>query len=98
MKAICIIALTCGFSAAAAAADQQLDKVLTKRFHEMIFSLRLPLEQDSQEYNADGQPLTAGKVGPWTVYGGIVVNKIVIDSDMLRLEGKRVIYVFKDER
>jgi TonB family protein len=82
----------------AAASDQQLDKVLTGRFHEKLVRLRLPLEQNSQEFNAEGQPLTAANMGPWTVYGGMIVNKIVIDSDKLRLEGKRVLYVFKDDR
>jgi TonB family protein len=83
------------FVATATASDQQLDKVLTGRFHDKLIRLRLPLDQNSQEYDPEGQPLTAANVGPWTVYGGIVVNKIFNDSDKLRLEGRRVLYVFK---
>jgi len=93
MKAIWILALTCGFSATALA-DQQLEKSLNDQYHDKIMTLRHPFTARSQEYAPDGTPANAAEEGEWTVYGRMVVNQIKVDKDRFRVEGKRALYLF----
>src|SRR5262249_33896686 len=48
----------------------------------------------TQEYASDGTPVKAGEEGPWTVYGRMVVEKIEVNADQLKVEGKRAAYSF----
>jgi TonB family protein len=93
MKAIFIFALTCGLLSGAAAADEQLEKSLNDQYRDKTLYLRHSYKSGSQEYDADGQPLKRGEEGTWTLYAGIVVRKIAIGSDTLRVEGNRVAYL-----
>lgn len=92
-----IFLLVCALMTAAGAADLQLDKVLTDRYHDKVLALRQPFQSNYQEYDADGKPLMVAPVGPWTIYRGVIVKKITIDRDKLRLEAKRVVYIFKKD-
>lgn len=94
MKAILILALTCGFSAAVAAADEQLQKSLNDQYHDKVLTLRHPFKTRSQEYAPDGTPANAAEEGAWTVYGRMAVNQIKVDANHLRVEGKRALYLF----
>jgi len=96
MKAIWIVALTCGFSAAAAA-DEQLEKSLNDQYRDKTLSLRHAYTSGSQEYDADGQALKSGQEGTWTLYGSVVVKKITAGTDALRIEGNRVAYSFDEK-
>jgi protein TonB len=86
------------FLTAAAAADHQLDQVLTDRYQNKILALRLPMQSNSQDYDSDGHPITVAQAGPWTVYGRILVHKIAIDSGKLHVEGRRVAYAFDKDK
>lgn len=79
---------------AAGAADEKLDKALNDQYRDKTLYLRHSYKSGAQEYDADGQPLKGGEEGTWTLYGRIVVRKIAIGTDALRIEGNRVVYVF----
>lgn len=90
MKAIFILALTCGFLSAAAAKDEQLEKSLNDQYRDKTLYLRHSYKSGSQEYDAEGLPLKGSEEGAWTLYGRIVVRKIALGTDALRIEGNRV--------
>jgi TonB family protein len=79
-------------------ADQELDRILNDRYHDKILALREPLQSDSQEYDSDGHLLTNAHMGTWTMYGRMVVNKVVVEPGKLRLEGKRVYYMYDESK
>ena len=89
MKAIFVLALTCGFLSAAVGADEQLERSLNDQYRNKALYLRHSYKSGSQEYDADGQPLRGGEEGAWTLYGRIVVRKIAIGTDALRIDGNR---------
>jgi TonB family protein len=88
------VALTNGV----AAADVDLSKDLTDRYHSKMLVLRHPVMADSQHYDVDGKPLFASDDGPWTVYGRIFVTEIVAGPKELRVEGYRAIYQLDEQR
>lgn len=96
-KVLLIFALLPALGTIADAADQPLDKVVTNRYRNRILALRQPVQSDYQEYDFDGKPLMVAPDGPWTVYRGVVVKKIVLDPGKLRLEGRRALYVFNKD-
>src|SRR5215472_6019222 len=64
-------------------------------FQGKILLLRHPLENKSQQYDAQGTPLNGTVEGPWTVYGGILVDHVSLRADQLRLEGRRMLFLFE---
>jgi TonB family protein len=84
--------MICAFLLTAAAADQNLEKTLTSQYRDKIFYMRHSFRAGSQEYDAQGQPVNPAGEGPWSLYGRMVVKKIAIDKDRLRVEGKRAVY------
>jgi len=94
-RAFLTLSLLCTLLTTAVAADQPLDKVLTNRYHDKVLALRQPFQSDDQQYDSDGKPLIVAPAGPWTIYRAVVVKKIAIDPDTLRLECRRVVYIFK---
>jgi len=81
------------FLSISAAADQSLEAALNNGYRDKILALRHPLEKDSQVYDADGKVLKGGQEGPWTLYGRILVHKIRVEKDSIRIEGQRLNYV-----
>ncbi len=75
------------------AEDQSLETALNNKYHDKILALRHSLEKSSQVYDADGNVLKGGHEGPWTLYGRILVDKIHLEKDSIRIEGKRLNYV-----
>lgn len=91
-----ITLVICASSGKAAGAEQPIAKVLADRYHDKTLYLRHTFTSSSQIYDAEGQPLTVGEEGTWTLYGRISVSKIALGSDALRVEGNRVLYEFSD--
>lgn len=56
--------------------------------------LRHPVEGSSQEYDAAGKVLKGGDEGPWTVYGGVLIDKVALSPDKLRIQGRRMLFLF----
>jgi hypothetical protein len=90
------IALLCALPPISASADQSLDKILNDHYRGKALHLRHFFKSSSQEYDVEGKALKTADEGPWTVYGGIMVRKISIGADAIRVEGKRVAYVFDE--
>jgi len=72
-----------------AAGDNDLGKLLTSQYQDKILYLRHSFTSGSQDYYPDGQPVDPAGEGPWSLYGRMVVSKVVIDKNKLRIEGKR---------
>lgn len=90
--ALCLI-----FARAAAKGEADLQEQLVTRYANKILTLRHSLTAGTQRYGFDGTPLVSGAAGPWTVYGRIAVDKIKIQPDELRVEGRRVIFKFDEK-
>jgi TonB family protein len=74
-----------------------LEASLNSRYKGKILALRHPLDKNSQVYGSDGNLQTVGKEESWTLYGRILVKKIVVKKHALHLEGERVIYRFNQQ-
>jgi TonB family protein len=90
--ALVTFVMICGSFLTAAAADQDLEKALASQYLDKVLNLRHSFRADSQEYDAQGQPVNPAGEGPWSLYGRMVVKKVAIDKDRLRVEGKRAVY------
>jgi len=85
------------FLAASVPASAQSASAALNQFNGKILVLRHPLENNSQQYDAEGNPLS-GVEGPWTVYGGILIDHVSLRSDQLRIEGRRMLFLFEKGR
>lgn len=83
-----------------AASDDAVEQSLKNLYEGKILFLREPLEKDFLRYDGDGKPLTKGQSGAWTVYGAIRIDKLELKlkPNQLRLRGKRVSFVFDDQK
>jgi len=88
--------LLCLAASAATAAAQEPEKAL-KQYEGKILVLRHPLQSSSQHYDADGHLLNREAEGPWTVYGGILIDKVAVRPDQLRIQGRRILFYFAGE-
>ena len=87
------ILLLCMIASTVSAATQEAEKAL-KEFEGKVLVLHHPLQGSSQEYDAEGKALKGGDEGPWTVYGGVLIDKVDLSSDRLRIEGRRILFLF----
>jgi TonB family protein len=72
---------------------QGLDEAL-KQYNGKVLLLRHPLQINSQQYDSAGQPMTNAADAPWTVYSGVLIEKTKLTSDSLRIDGRRVLFLF----
>jgi TonB family protein len=92
-----VILLTCCLFPALAGADE-VEQALKQQFEGKILVLRHPLQGSSQEYDAEGKVLKGGDEGPWTVYSGVLIDKIALSQDKLRFDGRRMLFLFQNEQ
>ncbi|MBZ5492564.1 MAG: energy transducer TonB [Acidobacteriia bacterium] len=69
-----------------------------KQFEGKTLILRHALQSDSQQYDAAGKVLKGGKDGSWTVFGGIMIDRVTLTPDKLRLEGQRIFFLFPKQK
>jgi TonB family protein len=70
-----------------------------KEFEGKTLILRHPLESGSQQYDAKGKMLKeGGKEGPWTVFGGVLIDHVTLTPDKLRLECRRIFFLFPKQK
>lgn len=93
MKSLSLLFALCVLTGAAAG-DHELGKVLNDSYGGKALHLRHSFKSRSQDYDVEGKALNTGDEGPWTLYGGIAVRKISLATDAIRVDGKRVSYVF----
>jgi TonB family protein len=89
-KAIfCLLVL---FLIQAAHADSIKD-ALNHKYKNQLLALRSPFSTGrDQKFDSAGQPLNARPKGSWLLYGGILVEKLNLSPDTLRLEGHRAAF------
>lgn len=92
-KLLIVLLFSLIFSAVPAIA-QSVNEALNQ-FGGKILVLRHPLENNSQQYDANGKPLNGTDEGPWTVYGGILIDHVSLRADQLRIEGRRMLFLFE---
>jgi TonB family protein len=85
---LCIVAST-------AALAQDPEEAL-KQFQGKVLVLRHPLQSNSQKYDSDGKVLTNAPEGAWTVYSGVLIEKMKLKTDALHIEGRRVLFLFEN--
>jgi len=88
------ILLLCMVAGTATAFTQAAESAL-KEFEGKVLVLRHPLQDSFQQYDADGKVLKGGDEGPWTVYGGVLIDKVDLSSNELRFRGRRVLFPFQ---
>lgn len=96
LKPISIL-LLCMFAGTATASTQAAENAL-KQFEGKVLVLRHPLQDSFQQYDAAGKVLKGGNEGPWTVYGGVLIDKVDLSRNKLRFEGRRVLFLFVKEQ
>jgi TonB family protein len=89
-----LVALLLAIVGATASASEQEAANALKDFEGRVLVLRHPLQDSFQQYDAEGKALKSGDEGPWTVYGGVLVDRVRLSPDKLRFEGRRVLFLF----
>ena len=70
-----------------------------KQFEGRILMLRHPLQSDSQRYDAEGNVLKGGgHDGSWVVFGCVLIDRVTLAPDKLRLEGQRIFFLFPKQK
>ena len=69
-----------------------------KQFEGKTLILRHPLRADSQQYDAEGKVLKGGKEGSWAVLSGVLIDRVTLAPDKLRLEGHRIFFLFPKQK
>jgi TonB family protein len=87
--------LFCIAASAAAFAQNQGAESALAQIHGKVLVLRHPLLNNFQSYASDGKDLDGSEDGPWTVYGGILIDKTSLTPDQLRIEGRRTLFLFQ---
>jgi TonB family protein len=69
-----------------------------KEFEGKTLILLHPLQANFQRYDAAGKVLKGGKDGSWTVFGGILIDRVTLAPDKLRFEGRRIFFLFPKQK
>lgn len=89
-----LVVLLLAIVAATGSASEQGAANALKQLEGKVLVLRHPLQESFQQYDAGGKVLKGGDEGPWTVYGGVLIDKVDLSPDKLRFEGRRVLFLF----
>jgi hypothetical protein len=77
-------------SLVSAAHAENIKDALNHKYKNQILALRSPFTAGDQKFDSAGHSLNAAPNSGWLIYGGIVVEKLNLSSDTLRLDGPRV--------
>ena len=70
-----------------------------KQFEGKTMILLHPLLSGSQRYDAEGKVLKGGgNEGSWALYAGVLIDRVTLTSEKLRLEGRRIFFVFPKQK
>lgn len=84
-------------AATSSAVAQDAENAL-KQFQDKVLMLRHPRQGSSLRYDADGKVLKGGDEGPWSVFGGILIDHASLSKDKLHLAGRRMLFLFPRQR
>ena len=76
------------------AAAQDVGPLLKQQYEGKLLVLRYALQGNSQEYDPDGKIRKGGAEGPWTLYGRVRVDEVVLSPAAIVLKGHRVDYKY----
>src|SRR5437588_12539465 len=82
----------------AAAADDHLQDALKKEYQKHALALRSAFQEGDQEFDANGRPLKSATQKVWTIRGPILIQKVSLSKDKLRLEGPRIAFGFTQDK
>ena len=97
MHRLLAVLLLC-IAASAVSATAQEPETALKQYEGKILILRHPLQGSSHHYDAEGHVLNHMVEGAWTVYGGILIDKFAVRPDQLRIQGRRILFYFRDQQ
>jgi TonB family protein len=78
----------------AEASDKDLEVALRQKYVGKTLILRHPVQRSSQRYDGSGKLLSGGTEGPWTLFGGVVVDTLLLGPERLQLEGRRDRFIY----
>ena len=74
----------------AAARADDLAENLKLVYQNHVLGVRHPIHYGNQQFDSDGHPVNAGAAQEWEVYGGILIDKVLLKNDQLHFQGTRV--------
>jgi TonB family protein len=92
--AVYALIIMCASSPLAQAGDRELEKQLNWKYGDKVLTLRHFFKGDHLKFLSDGRPSGNSEVGPWTLYGRIVVKTIQVKGRVLEVKARRVRIVF----
>ena len=91
--------LLLSIAAASANCWAQDAEATLKQFEGKTLILRHPLQSDSHRYDAEGKVLEGGgKEGSWAVFSGVLIDRVTLTPDKLRVEGRRIFFLFPKQK
>ena len=76
------------------ASATSLQEQLRKSYVGTQRTLRHFYDSDTLKFDAGGNPRNTGKEGPWTLFGGVIINSLQLKSGTLELHGHRRMLMF----
>jgi hypothetical protein len=77
------------------ASDADLQSALNQQWKGKVLFLRHPAQSDSVKFDSVNNLITQDTGGPWTLYGGFVVESVYVQPQGVRVQGYRI-FVQKD--
>jgi TonB family protein len=87
-----ILLLAVWSAPAAFARSDKIADELKKDYQTHVVGVRYPIHEGDQKFDAAGQPIETGDAPAWELYGGVLVQKLSLSHDALRIEGPRVAF------
>jgi len=84
--------------AVARATDRRLEKQLRTTYDNYALSLKTPYAWEKLHFDCKGQLVGISPVGVWTTSGMLQVVKIVLKSNVLQIDGKRILVALRADK
>lgn len=84
-----VLALLCTVLSAVARADRLSDD-LNQEYQKRVVGVRQAIHNGTQEFDNAGNPVNPGPAPAWEIYGGVLIDKLSLKNDRLRIDGMRV--------
>ncbi|HLW55256.1 MAG TPA: energy transducer TonB [Candidatus Angelobacter sp.] len=88
---IFLLLAACAAQTVLASADKTAD-TLKSSYQNHLVGVRYPIHPGDEKFDTSGRPVDPGQPQDWEFYGGILVKKLSLKNNLLRLEGPRVAF------
>jgi TonB family protein len=78
----------------ASATDSSVEEQLRKTYVGTQRMLRHFYDSDALKFDSNGNPRNTGKEGPWTLLGGVIIDRLQLKPGKLELQGRRRMLAF----